>query len=439
MTAPKFNTNKQPIRVLCVDDEPNILSALKRLLRSQGYQVQTAESGAGGLVLLAESTQTDVIISDMRMPEMDGAEFLECARQRFPDTIRILLTGHADIASTISAINQGEIHRYISKPWDDAALLLVISEALDRRNLKLENQRLLDLTKKQNNLLLELNEGLEIKVNERTAELAQVNDFLNLANRQLKQKFLVSVKIFSGLLEMRGGTTAGHSRRVGDMARRLAEECQLPAKEQNDVFLAGLLHDIGKIGFTDGLLARPVSTLSGSQMAEYCRHASAGEAALLPLAELKEAAHIIRSHHEQFNGRGFPDGLRGEEIPLGSRILAVANDYDGYQIGTLTEKRLTPVQALANMQQLAGSRYDPSVLKAFASLLEKRALSKPNEKRVPADQLTPGMVLANDLVATNGALLLATDAVLTPAVIKQIQNLALHRDQDFFLSIRTEV
>ena len=423
--------------ILCVDDEANILSALRRLLRPTGHRILTAESGTAGLELLA-TEPVDLVISDMRMPEMDGAQFLEQVRERWPHTMRLLLTGYADMTSTVNAINRGQIYRYIAKPWNDAELPQIIKEALERQRLLAENARLQALTQAQNEQLLELNQGLERKVTERTSELNQVNSFLNLANQQLKQKFLVSIKMFSGLIEMRGGVIAGHSRRVAELARRLANECGVDERLQHDIFLAGLLHDIGKLGLSDGLLTRPVSSMNGTQMAEYCRHAVDGETALMPLDELREAARLIRSHHEHFNGHGFPDSLQAQEIPLGSRILAVVNDYDGFQIGTLAERKLGPEQALAMLQQLAGKRYDPEVVEALTRLLEQERKAPASERRVPADQLTPGMVLAHDFLSNNGALLLVAETPLTPLIIARMQTMTARHQPPLVLPIRVD-
>jgi response regulator RpfG family c-di-GMP phosphodiesterase len=426
-----------PATILCVDDEPHILSALKRLLRSTGYRILTATSGMQGLEILAAET-VDLVISDMRMPEMDGAQFLERVRTAWPETIRLLLTGYADMNSTINAINRGQIYRYIAKPWNDDELPLIIREALERRRLLAENARLQALTLAQNEQLHELNEGLERKVIERTGELAQVNSFLNLANRQLKQKFLVSIKVFSSLIELRGGAMAGHSRRVAELGRRVAQECGLDEKACTDVFMAGLLHDVGKIGLSDGLLARPVSTMNGAQMTEYCRHAADGESALMPLEELRDVARLVRSHHEHFNGHGFPDSLSADEIPMGARILSVVNDYDGFQIGTLAEKRMTAPQALAMLRQLAGKRYDPQVVEVFARLAQQNLLGAPGEQLLGTDQLKPGMVLARDFLAANGTLLLAADIQLTPAMVSQLQSMAARLGQALQLPVRIE-
>ncbi|MBE2260933.1 MAG: response regulator, partial [Rhodobacteraceae bacterium] len=236
-----------PPTLLLVDDEPSILSALRRLFRPCGYRILTAEGGAAGLDLLAREN-VDLVISDMRMPEMDGAQFLERVRAEWPRAVRILLTGYADMTATVNAINKGEIYRYIAKPWDDHDIVLIVRDALERQQLQGENSRLLALTQSQNDELKALNSDLEARVRARTAEIEQVNGFLNIANDTLKQSFLVSIKIFSTLLELRDGSVGGHARRVADLARKLAIKLKLDAKTQQNIFIAGLLHDIGKIG-----------------------------------------------------------------------------------------------------------------------------------------------------------------------------------------------
>ena len=426
--------------LLLVDDEPGILSSLRRLLRPAGYRIHTAESGQAGIDILAREA-VDLVISDMRMPTMDGAAFLAQVCDRWPATTRILLTGHADITSTIAAINRGEIFRYIPKPWDDADLLLIVRDALERQRLRKENAALLALTQAQNEKLKEFNSGLEDKVRQRTAEIEQINGFLNLANDRLKQNFLVSIKIFSSLIELRAGAMAGHSRRVADLARKLALRLGLEARAQQDVFFAALLHDIGKIGFPDTLLARPVSRMSGDDLGHYRNHALAGEAALMPLAELKDVAKIVRAHHERFDGQGFPDGLQGLNIPLGARILAVANDYDGLQIGTLAEKRLRPDEAKAMIVKSRGRRHDPQIVDAFIELLGGQEREVVREKELACRDLKPGMVLARDLVGRASICLVsfpADDALAAGLVLREFHEkagdgnhtgLPVHRDQ----------
>ena len=423
--------------LLIVDDEPGILSSLRRLLRPAGYKIHTAESGQAGLLVL-EHEMVDLVISDMRMPEMDGARFLEQVRARWPGTTRILLTGYADVNSTIEAINRGEIFRYIAKPWDDNDLMLVVRDALERRRLQNENARLLVLTQAQNDELKDLNANLEDKVRQRTAEIEQINSFLNQANDKLKQNFLVSIKMFTGLMELRGGAMAGHSRRVADLSRKLAAQLGIEAKEQQDIFFAALLHDVGKIGFPDALLSRPVSRMTGDDLGVYRKHAVAGESALMPLDELKEVAKTIRSHHERFDGQGFPDGLEGENIGIGARILSVVNDYDGLQIGTLAERRMTTDEAKAMILQSRGKRYDPQVADAFVQLLGGLAHEIVHERAVSHADLKVGMVLSRDLLSRDGIMLLSTDFTLDMRLIKQIQDYARRENHAIPIYIRTD-
>ncbi|HOE43533.1 MAG TPA: response regulator, partial [Rhodoferax sp.] len=163
------------LAILCVDDEPSILSSLRRLFRPKGYQIYIAEGGKAALALL-EQNAVDLVISDMRMPEMDGVQFLEQVRLRWPDTVRLLLTGYADIASTIDAVNRGEIYRYISKPWDDADILLIVHDALEQRALELENKRLKSVAQAQNAELKNAHAYLESLVAQRITELTVAND-----------------------------------------------------------------------------------------------------------------------------------------------------------------------------------------------------------------------------------------------------------------------
>ena len=426
-----------PPTLLFVDDEPSILSSLQRLFRPKGYKILTAESGDAGLAIL-DSQAVDLVISDMRMPKMDGAQFLEKVRAKTPETMRLLLTGYSDVTSTINAINKGEIYRHISKPWDDNDIVLIVKKALEHKALRGENQRLLALTQRQNDELKDLNAGLEKRVQERTAEIEQVNSFLNLANGKLKQNFLVSIKVFSGLIELREGAVAGHARRVADMARRIASRMALPTQVQQDIFIASLLHDIGKIGFSDELLTKPVSKLVNEDLARYRKHALSGEAALMPLVELQGVAKIIRSHHERFDGEGFPDGLSGNAIPVGAQILAIANDYDGFQIGTLTERRYTAEEAKTLLQQGSGKRYDPKVIDIFLDVIGKPREELGRYRELPAAELVPGMVSGKDILSRDGTLLLAADYVLDDIIVRQIQTYASREGIHLMVSIRTD-
>ena len=399
--------------LLCVDDEANILSSLKRLFRPTGYRVLTAASGEEALAVM-EKEAVDLIVSDMRMPGMNGAQVLAAARMRWPETVRILLTGHADMSSTIEAINGGQLHRYIAKPWDDNEVLLVVREGLEKRSLLREKTRLEALTQSQNEELKQLNASLEAKVAERTAELATAHD-------KLKTGFLNTIKTFSNLIELRGGQMAGHSRRVADLARRLGQALKLPAHEAQDLFFAALLHDLGKIGLPDTLLGKPFNQLTPDERNEMVKHPAKGEALLMGLEQLHGAARLIRAHHERFDGQGYPDGLAGSAIPPGSRILAVANDYDAVQLGAISPKRASAEEALQYLRAGRGHRYDPAVLDVLDKLLGGAAKAEAGPLPIQSDKLKPGMVLARDLVTRDGVLLLARDFIVDNNLIRQIQ------------------
>jgi len=182
-----------PPGLLFVDDEENILKALKRLFKPEGYTIFTATSGPSGLEIL-EQEKINLVISDMRMPEMDGATFLTKTTAFWPETIRILMTGYADLDATIKAINKGQIYRYISKPWDDYDLTQVVKQALRQQHLEEVKCRFEVLIQAQNKRLHDLNKDLEIKVEERTAELREAFELLEKANESIKEQYLTSLK-----------------------------------------------------------------------------------------------------------------------------------------------------------------------------------------------------------------------------------------------------
>lgn len=406
--------------ILCVDDEPNILASLKRLFRRQDYRVLCAASAADGMTLL-ERENVDIVISDMRMPGTSGTEFLECVRRRWPATLRLLLTGHADVDSAIGAINRGGIYRYIAKPWDEEAMLSMIRDALERQAIERERQRLEALTRSQNAALRELADTLELRVQERTEALSGAQAALQASHDRLKSNFLTSIKVLSSLIEMRGGGMAGHGRRVADLARRIALRMGLSAREAQDVFVAGLLHEIGKTGFPDDLLGMPESLLRGEPLGRYRTYPRQGEQLLMPLEELAEAARIVRAHRERFDGSGFPDGVAGFDIPLGARILALARDFEALQCALLVQHALDARQATELVAEGRGKRYDPAVVEAFYDIRTGRsALEDVAEIALSVAELKPGMVLSRDLLSDDGALLLSGEHVLGERMLRQL-------------------
>lgn len=417
-----------PATLLFVDDEPSILSSLKRLFRPHGYSIHTAEGGQAGLDVLAQ-TPIDLVISDMRMPGMDGAHFLEQVYQRWPECIRILLTGYADMESTIAAINKGQIYRYINKPWDDADIVRSVREALEYRRLQRENVRLNSVVEAQNAELRALNAGLEQKVAERTAELDKALKLVQAAHGKLKNGFIATVQAFSSLTEIRGKLLSGHARRVADHARAIARALNLSDAELQNVLFAALLHDIGKIGMADEILDKPVALLTREQRAEYVRHAERGQHALMQIEQLRDAALIIRHHHECFDGSGFPDRLTGLAIPIGARIIAVADEYDGLVSGRLLQQPMKPKDALGYLVEKRGKRHDPAVIDVYVDILSTQLKNVIDEIPVTVASLRPGMVLSRDLMHREGYMLLAKGYVLDATVIAQLAKLAAAEQQ----------
>ena len=429
------DSNTSPPSLLLVDDEPNILTSLRRLLRAEGFAIRTAESGGQALELLAQEP-ADVIISDMRMPMMNGAEFLKQAREHWPDSYRIILTGFADMEAMVSAVNEGGVNAYLNKPWDDLQLLQTVRGALERKRLVDERNALLALTARQNEELTFLNEGLEDAVRARTAELKQSSTFLELSNKKLKESFLATLNVFSNLVELRQGNTEGHGKRVADLARRMATRLNLRQQVINDITVAGLLHDIGKIGWTDDMIEKPFNeefTIEERQLA--MKHPALAEKVLMELENMRGAARLIRHHHERFSGQGYPDGLSGLDIPIGSRILAIADDFDELQLGSITQRRRSREDAAKLIRDGSGKRYDPSVVNVFLRIMgmvQAEVAPGPGQLTV-SSELKSGIRLARDIVDLEGAVLITVGHVLDDRLIQQLRN--YEEKNDFFLEI----
>jgi response regulator RpfG family c-di-GMP phosphodiesterase len=405
--------------VLMVDDEPSVLSALRRVFRAQGIQTLQATSGAEGLVLLA-ANRVDMVISDMRMPEMDGARFLERVKEHDRSIVRILLTGYADMSSTVAAINKGAIHRFIAKPWDDNDLVLAVREALVRRGLEQKNAELTELTKRQNEQLRDANQTLESRVEARTVELQQINGMLDAAYDDLNNTFVHAVNVFSSLLEMRGGQS-GHSRRVAEISRETAKRLAMSDREIRDVYLAALVHDIGTIGFPDAMLGKAISAFTADEHQRYRRHTIDGETALMAMTQLQAVARIVRQHHERPDGKGFPDGLTGPDIVPGARIVAAASGLDDLLQGNMGLQRYTMENAKKMLVGGIDTHYDRTVIETMVQVVDDMAKAAKADLHLDVRELRPGMVLARAMVSSKGTTLLAAGHVFDERMVRQVQ------------------
>ena len=424
-----MTTAFQPWTLLAVDDEPNILAALRRVLRATGWRILTAGHAQAALTLLA-TEPVDAVLSDMRMPDMNGVQLLEQIGQRWPRTARLLLTGEADLASTIAAINRGQLHRYIAKPWNDEELVLTLRQIAERQQLEADKHALERLTQQQNDELKALNAGLETRVALRTEELATAND-------RLKRNYLTSIKAFTALIELRDSAQIGHARQVADLARRIAQAMALDAECARDLPIAALLHDIGHIGLSDAVLARPMHRLGGEELRRYRLHPVLGEQALLASDDMQGVAPLIRSHHERWDGRGFPDGLSGAAIPLGARILAVADAYEDLRSGRIDGQALSLLNARHAVIAGRGSRFDPDVISAFDSLFSV-APSTPvvPSLRLRTADLRAGQTLTEDFMSPEGVLLLSAGQRLNDSLIDRIRGFERRHDLTLMLSVQ---
>ncbi|MBK3469472.1 response regulator [Pseudomonas carnis] len=402
--------------VLLVDDEESILNSLRRLLRGQPYDVVLATSGAQALEIMA-TRPIDLVMSDARMPGMDGATLLAEVHRLYPATSRILLTGYADLTTIIKAINDGQIHRYISKPWNDEELQLVLQQTL-------EHQRLERLARDQTEQLKLLNATLEKRVAARTAELQQTADMLDLAYDELKRSYVTGTEVFSLLANLRLPRDKQTNRALIELIRVYCAAQSMDESSTRDLTMAAALYNIGKLSWTDSMMVAPSDKLHSTDRGLYREYPGQSESLLMTLEPMKDAARIIRHHQERWDGTGFPDHLKGDAIPPGSRLLKLAVDFIELQKGLILERHLNSDEALLYIRKYAGRLYDPALVEDFvqacATFLSDVTLGDPTVKVLSTRELEAGMVLARNLNADNGMLLLNAGKVLNLPLVDKL-------------------
>jgi putative nucleotidyltransferase with HDIG domain len=350
--------------VLFVDDEVNILRALQRLLRNEPMRVLTATRASEALDTLAKEA-VQVVISDQRMPETSGVELLAHVRERHPDVVRILLTGYTEIGVAVDAINRGEIYRLITKPWNDDELRSTIRQAFEQADLKHEVRRLNQVTREQNFKLQDMNRSLETKVRERTRQLAA-------KHQELRTAYVQTIRALTEAVDAKDAYTRGHSERVGIYASKVARELGQPKELIERVYIAGLLHDVGKIGISDAVIRKP-EPLTREEYEEIKRHPEIGARILEPVDFLRDVAPCVRHHHEWYDGseRGYPDRLLGDRIPMPSRIILVSDTAEAMTSDRPYRKALGIDRVVSEISKYSGSQFDPTVVQAFLRLLER--------------------------------------------------------------------
>ena len=402
--------------ILFVDDEKNILGSLSRVFRKEGYGIMLAESGECGLDLLRHNSVA-VVVSDQRMPGMGGVEFLKKAREASPDTVRMMLTGQADMAEITGAINEGGVYRYITKPWDDEELKHIIRAAVERYSLLAENRRLQEATMKQNAELYELNQTLEARVEEKT--------------RKLRESFFSFVGLCGDMIELHDQLSGGHCKRVAVLSRGLGQQLGLKGFELEALWAAALLHEIGLIGVPREVLEKAEGEFSDSERALMRNNPALSQEIIAKIDILRQSGLIVRSHMESFDGSGYPDGLKGGEVNYGSRILSICREYDRLRHA---RRPYSKVEALAAIERGRGRKFDPDVTEAFLKFAseikdgDENQMSARNRNAMPVKtqvdirDIAPGMVLAKPLASGRGRLLVGQGTVLTAALIEKVLN-----------------
>ncbi|MEK1843642.1 MAG: HD domain-containing phosphohydrolase [Pseudomonas sp.] len=410
-------------KLLLVDDEESILNSLRRLLRGQPYEVLLATSGAQALEIMAQQP-IDLVMSDARMPNMDGATLLAHVHQRYPDTLRIMLTGYADPSAIIKAINEGQIHRYISKPWHDEEMLLTLRQSLAYQHSERERLRLVQETWDQNEKLKLLNATLEKHVAARTSELQQTADMLDLAYEELKRSYVTGTEVFSLLANLRLPPAKQTNRQIIELVRVYCKLHGLDEGSSRDLTMAAALYNIGKLSWTDSMMSTPSDLLHHNDRERYRGYPKQSESLLMTLDPMKDAARLILHHQERWDGSGFPDRLKGEAIPFGSRLLKLAVDFIELQRGLILERQMNSDEALVYIRQYAGRLYDPELVEDFiqvcATYLSDVTLADPTVKVLTTRDLAAGMILARNLNADNGMLLLNAGKVLNGPLVEKL-------------------
>ena len=315
--------------ILLVDDEEDNLALLYRTLRGT-YNLEKTTSPLHALELMKE-TDFELVISDHKMPEMDGVEFLKETHLIRPDAMRILLTAYSDANILIDAINYAKIYRYVKKPFNPDELQLIVSSALEYYQLKYDNDKLI---------------------------------------ADLKELFSGTIKAIMEALDAKDSFTSGRSRRITYYSVLIAKKLGLSAIDTGKIELAGMLHDIGMIGISDDILYK-IDELTQEEYDEIKKHITYSVKILEDIKQLKDVVEIIKYHHEKYDGTGYPYGIKGEEIPIGSRIIAITDAFDSIVSNRSYRNKIDLNEALNIIKQGSGTQFDPVVVKAFEDCFDE--------------------------------------------------------------------
>jgi putative nucleotidyltransferase with HDIG domain len=334
-------------RILVVDDEEAIREIVASMLTTAGYRCKHAGSGIEALAVLTSGEEFELMLSDLMMADLDGIGLLERTKEKYPDMPVVMVTAVHDISVALAAIRNGA-YDYLLKPFEREQLLNTVSRALENRRLKMENRT--------------YQTNLESLVEARTNQL-------QLAMANLERSYDITLETLGDALDLKDRETEGHSKRVTAFTIAIARAMGLPREQINIIARGAFLHDIGKIAIPDNILKKP-GKLEPNEMIVMKEHAYHGYQIVKKIPFLAEAAEIVYSHQEWFNGSGYPRGLKGEQIPLGARIFSVADTLDAIT----TDRVYRPAQSLraarAEIEKWSGRQFDPEVVKVFLDMPE---------------------------------------------------------------------
>ncbi|BDX07453.1 HD domain-containing phosphohydrolase [Planctobacterium marinum] len=420
-------TNDNTPVVLFVDDEANILSSLKRIVRKKDYQSVFASSGAEALEIMQQQT-VHLVVSDMKMPQMTGAQLFAKLVVKFPDTYRIILSGYADLASTIDAVNQGKIHRFLQKPWDNDMLLEAIDEGLELVRLKQANERLKSEISAQNKQLKTLNESLEEKVNLRTRQI-------QVALRKMQGQNKALEKVLYNLININPNLNGEFAKRVSTLARRMALKNQVKDPELREITLAGLLCEIGLISLDPFLYSKPFDELNHQQRGEFYSQTETASMILAPAEYMAGVARMLSQQFLPWSGAGESDAPAYTSIVPGARILHVARDYWGYRSKKIKDVELTHEQTLSQMKKQMGAKYEPELIELLSQLPEP-VIEGEHKPRMKSADLQPGMKLKANLYTPEHIMLLAEGHEFTEQSIERVKQ--FEKSKEITLKLEAE-
>lgn len=422
--------------ILCVDDEPGILKSLQRLFMGQPYQLEVAGSGLQALEVM-QRIRVQVIISDMRMPEMNGAEFLAKAAQLQPDCYRILMTGYADLASTVQAINLGKIHRYVQKPWNNQELQTLVDEGLEMYRLIRANKQLTAQVAKQNQELKALNHNLEEMVQHRTAQLKKTLTQLKALVQQTELDHKATLEVLYNIISNDPALSGEFALNVSQTCLTLGRQMGLERQQRQTLRQAGLFCELGKVGLPNTVKSTPFYKLSTVEKSQYLQHPQYAEDILAPALHLAPVREAISQQYERFNGTGEPSHKVGTDISLNARVLAVARDFWMFVFQRLSQQSHSYDQALEQIRRQQGTWYDPEVVIALSTLVRTgiRIGSEQTHAGLNVAELLPGMRLQHNLYNNKKLLLLPKGSLLDAATIDSLRRYELKHKITLVVSV----